>query len=288
MTWFLLAICSVFALALGELMQQHLLHFKNQFSERTSAVLTFLFQSLLTAPVILFSPLRSQLFALFQPGLFPRVLIVTFIASIAMIFYLRSFKVKNISISAIFVSFSTVISTSLGIIFFHESLDPPKFLGIGLILGAIISLNLKNIHLEKNHFYGLLAGIMFGVTYSLDKSILITGIHPLIYVFWAFMLVPVFGFLFSIKEVITNLQGKKLTDFKSIYISGFGYFIYNLCTFFAYRLGGEVGRIDAINNSQIFLIILFEYFILKHQDALLRKIVTAAIAYTGVVILGLT
>lgn len=77
-----------------------------------------------------------------------------------------------------------------------------------------------------------------------------------------------------------------MKDYKEIAISGIGYFLFNYFTFRAYILGGEVGRVDAINNSQIFLIILFEFFILRQKTSLRRKLITAAIAFTGVMILG--
>ena len=100
-----------------------------------------------------------------------------------MIYYLRSFKVKNISISTIFIAFSVVVSTTLGIIFFSESLYLYKLLGIALVLLAIVSLNISNFQLEKNHFYGLIAGTMFGITYSIDKYIITDSIQPIIYIF---------------------------------------------------------------------------------------------------------
>ncbi len=88
------------------------------------------------------------------------------------------------------------------------------------------------------------------------------------------------------EEVVNSIKGKKLNVFKPIIISGIGYFLFNLFTFNAYVFGGEVGRVDAINNSQVFLIILFEYFILKHLESVKRKVVTAIIAFSGVFILG--
>lgn len=285
MSWFTFSLLSVFALATAELVQQRLLNIKNPFTPRTSAVLTFLFQSLVTIPLILISPLRNDLFIIFQPTIITTVLFSACIGSIGMVFYLKSFQVKNISLSSIFVSSSVVISTFLGIIFLNETTYPIKFLGIFLVLLAIVSLNYKNVILEKNHFYGLLAGLIFGITYTVDKSIVVQ-INPIIYIFWAFFLVSVFGFLFKPTEVISSIKGKRISDFKLIFISGVGYFLYNFLTFTAYVFGGEVGRIDAINNSQVFLIILFEYFILKHKSSIIRKLVTAMIAFIGVLILG--
>ncbi len=90
-----------------------------------------------------------------------------------------------------------------------------------------------------------------------------------------------------ISSVINDIKTASLRSFKPIVISGIGYFLYNLATFFAYTYGGEVGRVDAINNSQVFLIILVEFFIFKQKDGLMRKLITAAVALTGVFILGL-
>ncbi len=286
MIWLTLSILSVLALAAAELTQQHLLNLEDPFDPRTSSVLTFLFQSFLTVPFIFILGIEKQIFSIFNLAIFPRVLLVTFISSIAIVFYLKSFKVKNISISSIFISFSVIVATFLGIIFFSESISYLKFLGIALILFAIIIANYKNIILEKNHFYGLVAGLIFGVCYTLDKSI-VTHVHPLVYIFWAFFMVAVWGFLVGSKSVVKALRNKKLKAYAPIVVSGTGYFLYNFMTFTAYRFGGEVGRVDAINNSHIFLIILFEFFILKNTKGTAKKLFSAALAIAGIFILGI-
>jgi len=286
MTWFYLSLLSIFALATAELTQQHLLNLRNAFSVRTSVILTFLFQALMTLLFIFIFRLSGQLLVVFNSIILPKLLVVTFISSFATIFYLRSFKVKNISFSAIFISFSMVVSTLMGIIFFSESTSYLKFLGIFLILVAIIITNYKNAVLEKNHFYGLLAGFIFGVSHILDKSIVL-DIHPLVYMFWLFLLISAWSFLLGIRDVINSLQDKNAKSYKPIVISGIGYFLFNFLIFTAYKFGGEVGRIDAINNSQIFLIILFEFFILKHTEGTFRKIFSASLAIIGIFMLGL-
>ena len=285
MTWFTLSILSIFVLAGAELTQQYLLNLENAFTARASAVLTFLFQSLLAIPFLFIFGVADQVFAIFNPAIFPRVLLVTFISSISMVLYLKSFQVKNISISTIFISFSAIVSTSLGIIFFSESTNYLKFLGIALVLVAIIIVNYKNAILEKNHFYGLVAGLIFGVSYVLDKSILL-NIHPIVYIFWSFLLIAVWGFLLGNKAVINSIKNKKLKNYKPIMVSGAGYFLFNFFTFTAYGIGGEVGRIDAINNAQVFLIILFEFFVLKQTRGTARKLFSAGLAILGIFILG--
>ncbi|OGH14830.1 MAG: hypothetical protein A2687_00085 [Candidatus Levybacteria bacterium RIFCSPHIGHO2_01_FULL_38_26] len=283
--WFYLAIISVIALAAGELTQQHLLNRKEAFTPRTSAVLTFLFQSLATLPIILFTPLKTEIFSVLKPDILWQVILVTFISSFAMVFYLKSFQVKNISLSAIFISISVVVSTVLGIIIFGESTSFLKFAGIILILAAIVGVNYKNVILEKNHYWGLAAGTLFGLAYVIDKHIVL-DINPVVYVLWAFFLVSFFGFIFKPKEVIKSIRSKRISAFRIIVISGIAYLAYNLFTFNAYVFGGEVGRVDAINNTQVFLIILFEYLILKHKQSTLRKFLAAFVAYVGVLVLG--
>ena len=285
MTWFTFSLLSIIALASAELLQQYLLNADNHFDERTSAVLTFLVQAVFTIPFIVFTDLRYTFFDIFKPHILPKFIGVAIIASFGMIYYLKSFKVKNISISTIFVSLSIVISTSLGIILLNEGLYFYKILGIFLVLGAIVAINIKNINIEKNHYYGLIAGLLFGTTYTLDKLIVL-NIHPINYIFWSFTSVAFFGFIISSKKVIHAIQKTKRNEYKPIVYSGIAYFIYNYATFTAYTLGGEVGRIDAINNSQIFLIILVEYFILNQKQGLIRKIITAIIAFSGILILG--
>ena len=285
MTWFAFSLLSILVLALAELAQQYLLHTKKYFDERTSVVLTFLIQSILTIPIIFFSGLKARVYTVFLLDTFPFILLVTLISSFAMIFYLRSFKVNNISISSIFVSLSTVVSTSMGVVFFNEGIYLYKVLGIVLVLLAIISLNVKNLSLEKNHFYGLVAGALFGIAYTLDKKI-VQSVDPIIYIFWVFTLVAFFGFLFNPKAVIDMVKNARFEYYRPILISGIGYFLYNFFTFSAYKVGGEVGRVDAINNSQVFLIILVEYFIIRHKDNISRKLISAGIAFTGVMILG--
>ncbi|MFZ2188736.1 MAG: EamA family transporter [Candidatus Moraniibacteriota bacterium] len=258
---------------------------KNAFGERASAVLTFLVQSIITIPFLFMLGISNQVFSIFNPTIFPKVLLVTFISSISMVLYLKSFKVKNISISAIFISFSAIVSTSLGIIFFSESTSYLKFIGIGLILVAIVVANYKNAILEKNHFYGLAASVIFGISYTLDKSIIL-DIHPLVYIFWAFTMVALWGLVLGGRSVINSIKGKKLNAYRPIIISGIGYFLFNFFTFTAYKFGGEVGRVDAINNSQIFLIILFEFFVLKHTEGIIKKLISAGLAIGGIIILG--
>lgn len=205
MNWFYFSALSVSCLAFAEITQQYILQSRKYFNERTSAVLTFFMQALFTSPIILIIPtLRNNLLNILDPSTLPYLLLMSFLSSLAMILYLRSFKVENISISTILLSLSIVVSTTLGIVFFGESVSVYKFLGIALILLTVIGVNYKNSQFENNHIYGLYAGILFGVVFSLDKK-LVLDTHPITYMFWAFLIIAFFGFIVKPGKTVKSI-----------------------------------------------------------------------------------
>ena len=285
MTWFVFSLISVFALAAAELIQQRLLGDDNDVDPKTSTVLTFGIQTVLVIPVIFIIGQGNNFFAVFDKRVFWFLLLSSVSASFAMYYYLKSFLVKNLSFSTTLISFSVVVSSILGILVFKESVNLEKFIGIFLVLASIVIINYSNEHFERNSLFGLLAGIFFGITYTFDKMVVLE-VHPMVYLFWSFLFVILIAFYINPRPVINAIKTLRAVDIRNLMISGTGYLIFNVCTFFAYSVGGEVGRVDAINNSQIFLIIIAEYFILKQRVGTIRKFSTAAIAFLGVYILG--
>lgn len=286
MSWYIFSLCAAVFLGLAELTQQHLLRNSKEVNERSSGVLTFFFQALLTIPFIFIFHLEEDVYLILRWSSIFWFLASTFIASIAMVYYLRSFKVTSISFSCIFISWSAVISTILGIIFFAEVVNISKLLGIMAVLVAIVVLNLRNLQLEKNHLYALYAGILFGVVVTIEKKLAL-GIHPILLIFWLCLFTAVFGFLINISGMLQLLKCLGSKDIGKIMLSGLFYFAFNYCTFSAYTHGGEVGPVDAINNCQVFLIILIEYFIFRQKIGVVRKLGSSALAGLGIYLLGI-
>lgn len=151
---------------------------------------------------------------------------------------------------------------------------------------AIVALNYKNAHLERNHFFSLISGVLFGICFLFDKSI--QSVEPLVYISWSFFLVAFFCFLFNPREVVKSVQRNRSAALWPVLLSAIGYLLYNVFTFSAYRAGGDVGSVDAINNTTVFLVIAFEFFIMRHRHSLFRKLATGLIAYAGILLLGLS
>ena len=288
MSWFFLSIGSIIALAIAELSQQKILNDKNAISPRASLVLTWAIQAVFAFLVILISNQGHEIIGFFNDVNLYLLALLLILSYFSNYFYFKSFQVKNISISVIFISTSIFVSTSIGMLFFGETSYPIKYIGLALIFLSIVLLNLRRSIIEKNHIYGLLAGWMFGILYSIDKS-LVTQSSPMVYAFWAFLSLSLVNLIVNPISSIKSITYSFKNNFyiiQILFLSCIGYFLYNFLTYNAYSVGGEVGRIDAINNTYVFIIIMYEYFILRHTQGIYIKIASSFIAIFGVLVLG--
>jgi drug/metabolite transporter (DMT)-like permease len=202
-------------------------------------------------------------------------------------FYYQSFKSKSVSLSAVLATVSSVISTFLGIILYHESTHPLKFIGSIVVVIAIILVNFhKNSHFDKYNLYALVGGIFYGFAYTLDKHFILNS-SPDFYQTVLCFAVGSASLVFSPARIVSELKQFKQSLLPSIFSSIIFFFLYQKFYFYAYTIGGEVGRIDVLNNTTIFIVIFLEYFLLHERSNLSKKIVAASIATVGATILAI-
>jgi uncharacterized membrane protein len=202
-------------------------------------------------------------------------------------FYYQSFKSNSVSISAVLAMISSVITTGLGIMLYQESANPYKFLGSIIVIFAIILVNFKKgAKLDKYNIYALLGGIFYGFAYTLDKHFVIST-SPDFYQMVLCFAVGISSLIFSPKTIITETKLFHRGLIFSILSSIFFFFLYQKFYFLAYTAGGEVGRIDVLNNTTIFIVIFLEFILLKEKNNLNKKIIPAILAVIGVAILAL-
>lgn len=202
-------------------------------------------------------------------------------------FYYQSFKSNSVSISAVLAMVSSVITTFLGIILYHESISYQKIIGATIVLLAIIFVNYqKNQKLDKYNLYALLGGIFYGFAYTFDKHFVVTT-SPDFYQMYLCFAVGIASFIFSPKKIVSELSQFSSNLIFSILSSIVFFFLYQKFYFLAYNRGGEVGRIDVLNNTTIFIVIFLEFILLKEKSDLTKKIIGAIFATIGVTLLAL-
>lgn len=282
--WFIFSLLSILALSGAEISQKLSISGKANISAITNNFVVWTLQGIvgLTLAVML----GQFSFSLNHLSIY-KLLIIGVVYFIGGTLFYSSYKGNSPSISIIFGTISVVMSSILGSVFLGDSFNYVHVIGILLILSAIYFLNYDNK--QRINQYNLLAiggGICYGIAYTIDKSFVIS-LSPFLYLGLMCLTVAIVSLIVSWTRISSELKELKLNSYKPMLSSATFGSTFNLLTFFAYRNGANVGVTDAMNNSTVFLVILIEIFLLKDKTNLLKKFVSACIAVTGVVLLGL-
>ncbi len=282
--WFVLAMSAVFVLAISEIFQKVSLTNKINISAEANNFIIWVVQGTLALLFVLITGVNTNIN--FNLELVVQMIIIGTIYFAGGTLFYTSYKGNSPSISLILQSFSVIITTSLGILFFAESRSDIKFIGIGIIILAILIANYNPK--EKFSKYNLLAlggACLYGIAYTIDKQFSIT-MNPHIYQILFCYAIAIMTLVFRGNKVVKDLKKVDFGLFKIIFGSAILFFIFNKLNFVAYSIGGEVGKIDAINNSVIFFVIILEILILKDKSSLARKISGSILCFAGILLLG--
>lgn len=284
-SWFIFVLISVIAISLGEIGQKLSVTSKVSISAKSInfvvSVIQFIFSLLY---LIFFVPEFSFSLSLQQ-------LIMLLISGFLSFFFFdalyTSYKGNSVSISQVIFSFSVVLSSILGIVIFNESSELLKFIGIILIItGVVIVTFKKGERISRYNLLALFAAIIYAILTNIDKSFAST-INPHVYqVMYTFMFM-IASMLIKGREIIKEVKLIDSLIIKSILLSAIAFTISNKLTFLSYANGGEVGRVDAINNSAVLLIIILEVLILKDKSNLKKKVIASVLTVSGIIFLGL-
>lgn len=281
--WLIFSLLSVMALVGSEMSQKISLTQKVDISAITNNFFVWTFQGIVG---IIFALLLGQFSLILPTLLIWKLIIISFVYFVGGTFFYTSYKGNSPSISIIFGTISVVISSLLGTIFLHDTYTVPKVVGIILILSAIIFINYKKTEkLSKYNLYAILGGMCFGVAFTLDKS-MVTTISPFMYLGLMCLGVAIVSAITSFKLINRETSKLKSKNFLPMLSSATFGSSFNLLTFFAYRYGANVGVADAINSTTVFFVILLEIILLKDRGNLTKKILTAVIAISGVILIG--
>jgi len=282
--WLIFVLISVVVMAASEISQKITMTAPENISSETSNFFVWLLQALLgTVVFFLFSNHNTD----FSISLIPRLLLVGSVYFWAGTLYYSSYKGSSAGLSTILGTVSMIMSTTLGIIFLHESINILKVLGIFLVFGAIIIARFtRNLHFDKYNLLAMSGGALWGVAFTIDKSFA-TTINPLFYLSLFCLITGLSGLIYRSKVILSEIKIISKKSYKSIFWTAAFGTAFNAFTFLSYSHGGEVGRVDAINNTMVFLVIILEFLILKEKQNIFRKLIAAAIAIVGVTILAL-
>jgi drug/metabolite transporter (DMT)-like permease len=283
-TWLTLTIVGLFCVALADISQKMSLKGESPLSSITN---NFIVWNILGVISLIYFLFLGQSFPVLSPSFFIKLIPLATAYFLGGTFYYQSFKGNSVSLSAVLATVSCLITTFLGILFFNESTTLLKFIGSFIVLCAIVIVNYqKKLHFEKYNIYALLGGLFYGVAYTADKYFIISS-SPDFYQIVLCFSVGMASFVFRPRQIIRELGKFEKYLIPSIASATIFFFLYQKFLFWAISIGGEVGRIDVLNNTTIFIIIFLEVIFLKERSNLKKKIIAALIAFVGATLLAL-
>lgn len=281
--WFFYVLISILCFAAIELLYKTYVEINQKIAANSLSVLTNLWIAGLSLIVLILFKIP-----IVSPSLpVGAIIINALLYVLASGIYYESYKHIPASIATILGMSSAIVSTVLGIQFFGESTNIMKFIGLGLIMLSVVILYWEKSRINvKYYLFALAAGSLFGCAYMLDKYI-ITVAHVDI---WQFLFISVcfaipMKLMINIRTFFTSVNSLTMKSHVfAIYIGACNVTAY-YCVYRAYQLGGEVGKIDALNNISIFAIILGEFYLFHDRTNLRNKIIAASICVVGAVML---
>jgi len=285
--WLILTILSVLAVALADIAQKVTLTNKINISAITNNFYLWLSISIMALITCLVFGFKLPADFVLTTSIILKFLINGLCYFMAGSLYYQSYKGNSVALSVILCSVTSIVTTIAGILFFGESTALLKFIGSGLILVAIIVVNYtKNQKLDKYNIYALSGGILYGISYSLDKD-LVGSMNPLVYQAIICFLVAFFSLVFKPKLIIKESKLINKVAIKSMFGAAFLFYLFQVCLFNAYKFGGELGKISFISNASIFSVFILEMILLKNTSDLLKKIIGSVIVFAGATLIVL-
>lgn len=282
-TWYVFALLSVFGMAGSEIVQKISHSQKIKLSAITNNFFIWTLQGIFGLVLAL---IINQTFFEFSTINSLKLLTVATVYFFGGTFFYTSYKGNSPSLSIVIGSISVVISTFLGILTFDEGASIDKFIGILLILISIFIANYNaKERFNRYNLFAFAGGILFGLAYTLDKSFAIES-SPILYVSILSFSVAIVSLFF--KHQLINRERKNLQKRNYYFICIIAIFgtLFNFFTFMSYSRGGDVGVVDAINNSAVLLVLLLEIILLKDRTNLFRKLLASTIVLIGITLLS--
>lgn len=282
--WLTLTLAGLISVAIADISQKFSLKGESPLSSITNNFIVWNGIGFVSLLYFIFS---KQTIPSLSPTFFFQLIPLAIVYFLGGSFYYQSFKSNSVSISAVLATISSVITTVLGIILYGESTNVFKFVGSLIVLLAIIIVNYqKKLKFDKYNYYALVGGIFYGIGYTADKHFVLSS-SPDFYQICLCFSVGFASLFFRPKTIFKEIKKVHRGLAISIVSSIAFFFLYQKFLLKALSIGGEVGRIDVLNNTTIFIVILLEIILLKEKNNLLKKVVSAVVATIGATILVL-
>lgn len=283
MSWFTLAIISIFSISITTLLQRVLMR-KEESNPIASAIV---FQFLLAAYVFIFALVLGK-FTLPPTNISNlRFLVSSVLWAGTTYFSFQAFKLLGAGEVTILISSNAIVSIILSVLFLKEILTLQIITGFALVLGAILVINSQNLSFKsrKGIFLALLTALFSGIAVVNDAFILKTYEA---FSFTAIMsLLPGVILILAFPKELNNIKNYFLKrDFRIMLILTFFYSIQAVAYYSAYQIGAPISTLATLTKASIVLTVILAAIFLKERSNLPKKAFAALMVTIGAILLS--
>lgn len=281
MSWQIYTVITVLGLSVSILLQRVLLY-----KYKTDPVAYSALFQLITALII-------TGFAVFNGVSFEGLASIWLVALICILFfgigtvvYAKALQYVEASVFSVLFATQAIWIMILGILLFNENITVLQIIGTALIFASVLLLikNITALALDKGTFYGLLAGLLYGIAITCTAYV---GRHmdTLTWAalsFYGSAIVSLMVRPSAIYKMKPMLTGKVLSR---LLLLGVFYAIGSVAMLFAYKYG-TLTLVSPLRQTGIIVTVLLALLFLKaERNRVARKIIAATICFIGVVLI---
>lgn len=280
MTWFIFALMSIVAIAVANIYQK--LAMREEESDPLAAAIFF--QFVLAAITGIFAWLYGFHWPPFSQ--FPLYFLISaaFYAA-GTLFIFKAIKEIEASEMSILTAFSAIVTIVGAVIFLGESFSMREGIGTALILLAIILVQKKaGLSGRRGMWLALIGESFYAIALVSDTHILRT--------YDAVSYTPVMSLLPGIILLVLNpqvvkkfKQYTKISYIKNLSLYSLFYGVQAVCYYVALNKGANASQMAPLYRAEIILTVLLAVIFLREKENLPIKILSAAIAAAGVILI---
>ena len=216
----------------------------------------------------------------------PLFLLITLLTALGMILTFKGIKLVEASEHTILLTSSRLWSIIGAMVFLHESMSAQRFIGAALILAGVVAAQWRRrgLSLGVGSLYVLLAAFFLGSGEILCFSVL-RQFEALSFMVYASTMIAITLILARpqvIREFSFYFEPRRAVI---ILVTSLSDTLANLLAFVAYQVGRNALQIGPLGATQTIVTVMLALVILKERDRVLQKILGAAVAVVGSILL---
>lgn len=221
-------------------------------------------------------------------GLLPNLMLMLIVYSLGNVFVFKALKEGEVSTFTIIFALRALVTVFVSSLVLNEIFKINQLIGGGLIIIAIILVNLKrtSLKLSRADLFALGAAVCYGLANTNDR-ILLGSFELYTYVSLAFVAPGILLFLVRPQKIIQTSAIIFSPVIKSIAIRSLIFSVSAVTFFIALSsAASSSSQIAVVGLTSVILTVVLSAIFLKERDNLVRKVIAVGLTFIGTLLVS--